>query len=425
MANIILGLGLLYFFAHLLAISFDRTRVPDVLVLTVVGILVGPALGWVAPEAFGEAGHVLTTLALAVILFEGGTTLDLPEIGRSARHTLQVTLSTVAATILLVGVGAHLALDLSWMNSFLVGTIVSGTSPAVVIPMVRSLKVRENASTLMTLESALADVVSIVLTFALIEAATQGQIHIGETVGRTLSALVFATVIGIAGGLGWLLVWDRVRRLPSTIFTTLAGAFILYGLAELLGFSGPIAVLAFGVTLANHQHVGLPSFFSRRPLTGVRPTESEFYGEIVFLLKTFFFVYLGISMRFDSPGLLLIALALTVLVYLARFLLTARLAPEGATRREAVIISLMIPKGLAAAVLAGLPAEAGIPEGQLMQDLVYGLVLASILVTASLVAIRDTPLVASLFDRVMSRYSPSAPNTTATGTPVVGIPPVR
>ena len=410
MAQTILGVGLLYFVAHLLAITFDRTRVPDVLVLMVIGIVVGPILSWVTPESFGTAGHVLTTIALAVILFESGTTLDLREIARSARSTVQVTLATVLVTIVLVMVGAHLAFDLPWVSALLVGTIVSGTSPAVVIPMLKSLKVRERAGTLLVLESALADVASIVLTFAVVQAARQGEVRVGLMIGQTFSALIFAAAIGVAGGVGWLLVWERVRQLPSTIFTTLAGAFILYGAAELLGFAGAIAVLAYGVTLTNHQHVKLARFLKERPLTGVTPTESDFYGEIVFLLKTFFFVYLGISMRLDEPAVVGIAAALTLVVYLGRIIVTAHLAPKVATRREATIIAIMVPKGLAAAVLAALPLEAGLADGETIQSLVYGIVFMSIVLTALLVALREVTPFAGFFNRVMSRYDVAAPD---------------
>lgn len=404
MAETILAMGAVYFLAHLLAITFDRTGVPDVLVLMFIGILAGPVLHWITPESFGSAGHVLTTIALAVILFESGTTLDLREIRHSARSTMQVTLSTVAMTIALVAVGAHFALGLPWMSAFLIGTIVSGTSPAVVIPMVKSLKVRERVSTLLILESALADVASIVLTFALVQAAQQGEVRVGMMIGQTVSSLVFAAAIGIAGGFGWLLVWERVRQLPSTIFTTLAGAFILYGAAELLGFSGAIAVMAFGVTLTNHQHFGLARFLSGRSLTGVTPTESDFYLEIVFLLKTFFFVYLGISMRADDSTVLGVAVALTMVIYLGRFVLAARLAPAAATRREATIIAIMVPKGLAAAVLAGLPLEAGLANGELIQSVVYGIVLASIVLTALLVAVRDVFPFRPLFSAMMRKF---------------------
>ncbi|MFZ9898951.1 MAG: cation:proton antiporter [Gemmatimonadaceae bacterium] len=403
MAYTLLGIGLLYFFAHLLAITFDRTRLPDVLVLMMIGILVGPILGWTGPEAFGTSGRALATIALAVILFESGTTLDLSQIQRSARSTLQLAIVTAGMTIGVIALGAHYFLGLSWIAALLVGTIASGTSSAVVIPMVRSLRMREGPGTLLILESALTDVTSIVLTFAMLQAATQGEVHVGRLIGQTISSLSFAAVIGIAGGVGWLLIWDRIRQLPTTVFTTLAGAFILYGTAELLGFAGAIAVLAFGITLTNYPYLQLARRREARPLTGVTPAESDFYREIVFLLKTFFFVYLGLSMRLDNLAILGIALVLMLAVYAGRLLITALLAPQGSTRDDAVILGVMIPKGLAAAVLAALPLETGMPEGSTIQALVYGIVLMSIILTALLVALRSAFPIKQILQRPMGQ----------------------
>ena len=199
MAATILLLGLLYFVAHFLSNTFDRSKVPDVLVLMVIGIVVGPLTGITSPEAIGQVGRVLTTIALAVILFESGTTLNLGDIGRSARSTLQVTLVTAGLTIAVIGLISGFVLELPWMSAFLLGAIASGTSAAVVIPMVRVLKVKERAGTVMILESAITDVTSIVFAFALMNAAMKGEMNVGLMLGQTLSSLVFAAVIGIAG----------------------------------------------------------------------------------------------------------------------------------------------------------------------------------------------------------------------------------
>lgn len=424
MAGTILLLGLLYFFAHFLSNTFDRSKVPDVLVLMGLGIIVGPLLGWTSPDAFGNVGRVLTTVALAVILFESGTTLNIGDIVRSARSTLQVTLVTAFGTIAIVGVVAGTVLELPWLSAFLLGAIVSGTSAAVVIPMVKVLKVRERASTVMILESAITDVTSIVITVALLQAAVQGEMQVGRMIGQTLASLVFAAVIGVAGGIGWLLVWQKVREFPTTIFTTLASAFVLYGFTEMLGFAGAIAVLAYGITLSNHEQFRLTQYFKQRPFSGVTPVESDFYKEIVFLLKTFFFVYLGISMRITDVSLFAAAVALMLLVYIARLLVTPFIVPRTINRSDASVIAVMIPKGLAAAVLAGLPVEAGIAGGDIIQATVHAIVLVSITLTAVLVTIKDLPPLAQVYGRVLDDFPETMPDdgprlTPGPGTPVV------
>lgn len=425
MASTILLLGLLFFFAHFLSNTFDRSKIPDVLVLMILGIIVGPVMGWTTPESFGEVGRVLTTIALAVILFESGTTLNIGDIARSARSTLQVTIVTALATIGIIGVIAGFVLELPWMSAFMLGSIASGTSAAVVIPMVRVLKVRERAGTVMILESAITDVTSIVFTFALLQAAMQGEVHVGKMLGQTLASLVFAAVIGIAGGIGWLLIWERVRQFPTTIFTTLASAFVLYGFAELLGFAGAIAVLAYGITLSNYEQFGLTKLFKGRPFSGVTPVESDFYKEIVFLLKTFFFVYLGISMRFSDMKLFALAIALMLIVYGVRLFTTPFILPRSISRRDVSVIAVMVPKGLAAAVLAGLPLEQGVAGGEIIQAATYAIVLVSITLTAIFVTIKDFPPMKQVFERVLSNFPEMSPEDAARMTPSAGIQPVK
>ncbi len=421
MASTILVLGLLYFLAHFLSNTFDRSRVPDVLVLMILGIIAGPLLKWTTPESFGQVGSVLTTVALAVILFESGTTLNLSDIARSARSTLQVTVATSLLTILIVGVVAGTLLEMPWLSAFLLGTIASGTSAAVVIPMVKVLRTRERAGTVMILESAVTDVTSIVFTFALLNAGLQGEMDIGRMLGQTLSSLVFAAVIGVGGGIGWLLIWEKVREFPTTIFTTLASAFVLYGLAELLGFAGAIAVLAYGITLSNHEYFGLSRFFKGRGFSGVTPVESDFYKEIVFLLKTFFFVYLGISMRFSDAQLFALAVALMLILTGIRLFMLPALLPKTISLKEAAVVAVIIPKGLASAVLAGLPLERGLPGADLIQSGVYAIVLVSITLTAFFVSMRDGRLFGPIFTRALAAFPETAPEEQGRGTPRAGI----
>lgn len=382
MAMTLLLLGVLYFGAHAVAHAFTRTRVPDVLLLMVVGIVAGPITHLVPPTAFGTIGPVLATITLAAILFESGTALDLMSVARSARSTLAIALATAAVTIAIVAIAGASLGGLTWGTAFLLGAIVSGTSSAVVIPMVSALRMKEQTGTILILESALTDVLCIVLTFALLDAQTQDTVQVGPVIGRTLASLTFAAVIGVAGGTAWLRIWNWVRQFPATMFATLAWALVLYGFAEVLGFSGAIAVLSLGLSLRNHESLKLNWFFRGSTFSGIDLTEQRFYAEVVFLLKTFFFVYLGISMRFDSiEGFVVAAVALAG-VYAARVVIVRGLVSKDAPRNDAAVAAVMVPKGLAAAVLAGLPIQAGVAGGETVQAVTYAIVLISITLTA-------------------------------------------
>ena len=72
MGEAIIFIGLLIFAAHLFAMIFSTKKIPDVLLLLLIGIIIGPVLGLVYPDFLGKAGTIFTSIVLIVILFDGG-----------------------------------------------------------------------------------------------------------------------------------------------------------------------------------------------------------------------------------------------------------------------------------------------------------------------------------------------------------------
>ena len=405
MSTTILVIGLMVFFAHFLSLQFSRTNIPDVLVLMLIGILIGPVLGIVSPEDFGKVGSLLATIALVVILFESGTSLDLDVLGHSIGTTGFLTIACFVLTTVVVAAVGMAMLDLDLMPALLLGLTLGGTSSAVVIPMVSALKLSEKPATVLVLESALTDVLCIVGVFAMLQIMTQGDVAAGKVVGGVMAALVFAAVFGVVGGIGWLLVLGKVRDFPNTISSTLAYVFIVYGATEALGFSGAIAALALGITLTNFQKFGLHRIPNLdKNIEPLNEVDLIFYREAVFLLKTYFFVYLGISIHFGAIGPATVAIVMVLLVYVLRLLLTRVVFRDPSyTLRDTAVTSMMAPKGLAAAVLAALPLQYGIAGGETIRDTTYMVVLFSISLTAVLVMAYPAPAVRNLYSRLLGK----------------------
>lgn len=343
----------------------------------------------------------MTVVALAIILFESGTKLKLSSLGRSLPSTLLITFVTVFVTIGLLALGSWPFLEKNWSLALITGTILCGTSSAVVIPMVESLKMGEKAKTILVLESALTDVVCIVLTFALVEGLSTGDVSLFGVSTQVMKSLAFAAVVGVVGGVFWLMVWEKVREIPSSVFTTIAFAFVLYGIAELLGLSGAIATLSFGISLAN-----LPLVFKTASWVSITERESDFYQEIVFLLKTFFFIFLGISIQISDLTIVVVALLLIALLYFIRLWISRySLSNQDVSQRDAIVASVMIPKGLAPAVLVGLIMQKGISNAETIQAFVYSVVVLSIVVTAVLVPLTQKGVVSRFYKLVLHRFS--------------------
>jgi cell volume regulation protein A len=136
----IVFVGLLVFLAHLFVALFEKTRVPDVLYLVVIGLVVGPILHIVAPEDFGKVGHVFTVIALVVILFEGGMELSLETLWNSFRTTVITTgvvytFGTIACTWLVT-----LLTDLPFALALFAGAVIAAPAPAIVIPIARGFR---------------------------------------------------------------------------------------------------------------------------------------------------------------------------------------------------------------------------------------------------------------------------------------------
>src|SRR3989338_6666422 len=162
MSITILAIGLMVFIAHFLSLQFRKTNIPDVLVLMLMGILLGPVLGVITPQDFGKIGPVIATIALVVILFESGTSLNLGVLGKSLATTGVLSLWCFLLTSIVVALFGFYILDLSLLPAAMLGVTLGGTSSAVVIPMVEALRLSEKPATVLVLESALTDVLCIV-----------------------------------------------------------------------------------------------------------------------------------------------------------------------------------------------------------------------------------------------------------------------
>jgi cell volume regulation protein A len=405
-AGIVVFVGILVFVAHLFEKFFEETKVPDVLLLILLGVVIGPLLGIVGIDDFGIIGPVFVTLSLVVILFQGGTKLRLSALSRSAGGTASLTFVSFILSSFLSAAIAYFVTDLGALRSAMLGAIVGGTSSAIVIPLVRELELSEISSTILQIESAFSDVLAIIVGLALLDAYTLGEFSLVFIAERIFSSFLIAGLLGMTAGLVWSILLDKVRHIEDSIFTTPAFVFVVFGLVELLGYSGAIAALSFGITLGNIQALKIPIISRYTPLKplSLSKRESAFFSELVFLIKTFFFVYMGIAIQFESLGSVLIGLGLSFTMILVR-----PLAVRIATSREipvfdASLMSSIAPKGLAAAVLASIPAQMGVPGGDLIQNVTYSVILFSIVLTSIMVFLVEKTPVYKIYQGIFAGY---------------------
>ncbi|MBI4054500.1 MAG: cation:proton antiporter [Elusimicrobia bacterium] len=382
---VIIFIGGLVFLAHLLSALFEKTQVPDVLPLVFLGLLVGPILHLITPEDLGKVGGVFAVITLIILLFQSGLDLDPAALIWSMASGTMLTITSFAASAVVMTLIAPVILGLTFAEGLMLGAILGGTSSAIVIPMVGRLGFQPRSRTALLLESTLSDVLCIVVTLAILQAlsAENQSVNPGKMLGRILAAFLLASAIGAAAAVFWSTILEKVRNLENSLFTTPAFVFIVYGLSELLGYSGAISSLAFGIVLGNASRLNLPLLPALK-VVKLNETERAVFAEIVFLLKTFFFLYIGLSIKLNNALLVFVGLAVTLLLLVLRAPVVYLSMGRSTPRLDASLAAVMIPKGLAAAVLASLPLRAGFASGTVIQDVTYAVILFSIIATATM-----------------------------------------
>lgn len=386
-------LGLLIFCAHLFNAWFSKRRIPDVLLLMLIGILVGPVSGWVKPEQLNDVGPVFASLTLLFILFDSGIDMRLDVVRRYWTGVVQVTFLSFVLSMATVTVIAFYLTDLELKACMLLGGMVAGTAAAIVIPLVRQMKVSDKTRVTLVLESAISGVLCIVISLAFIEGYKLGNVSIGSMLGRVFASILMSLIIGLVAGIVWSSFMERVRKLQNSMFLTPAFVFIIYGISEALGYSGAISALAFGLVLGNPEYFEM-SFLKKlklRDMTPLADTEKSFFKEFVFILKTYFFVYIGICIPFTNTTALAYGAIIAAALFVVRFILVL-IVGKNNTPVDRLTVSIMIPKGLVSAVLASVPEQVNnaagytvIPGAVTIKYVTYSIIFCSIIICSILV----------------------------------------
>ena len=382
----IFGIATLVIFVGFLGtLLFEKSRIPDTLILIALGVLIGPVTGLLSAAELQGITPIFGALALTLILFDGGLGLRVHEVVREFGSVVLLIGVTFVATTFLIAFaylafapGAPLALGLA------LGALLSAVSAPIVIPLLAIMNVRPKTKAFLNLESALTDAAAIIVFFALLGAIGPSAGPPRDVLVGILATLLFSTVVAILLGIAWLEFLRVLRGRAYSYMITLAVVLGLYYAAESLGGTGPVAALVFGIVLSNGKEIS--RFLPIKTDVVLDDRIRHFHAEVTFFLKTFFFVSVGILFTVTSLGLPLILLSLLVLgiILLARAAavrLLVALKPE--EREDQDVILVMMPRGLTSVVLATILATTVLVDSSLLVDVAFTVVvLTNVVLTA-------------------------------------------
>lgn len=392
-------ISIIIFIGFFAEIIFKKFNIPDVIILIGVGILIGTVLKWTNVESFGEGSKLFTTFALVFILFQGALSIDFKTLFKSLSSTVKLTTINFLFTIIIIVI-ISMIMGYDLKTALLFAMILGGTSSAVVIPLVNNVNIKNKYGLVLTLESALSDVLCIIGTVTILEIIETGKIEASGIFRSVLSSFSLALIVGILAGFIWIILLNKSENLSKSYMLTIAFVIGLYAFVEssFVQASGAIAALAFGLMLGNSKTIlnlnqnkksndkkEEDEIIIKNVLS---PSAKNFYSEISFFVKTFFFVYLGIMMDFSNPKIFLYGAILTIGIFLVRpFAVKLVFRKENIEDNERTLLEILIPKGLAAAVLGGIAMQSGAfgTQGTQAISLILSVVLLSILLTSILV----------------------------------------
>jgi potassium/hydrogen antiporter len=353
-----------------------RLGVPVLVLFLLLGMLAGSeGIGGIEFEDY-PLSHGIGTLALAMILFDGGLSTSLSAIRMAWKPSVLLATWGVLVTAVITGLAAAWILKVSVLEGLLLGSIVGSTDAAAVFAVLRSggMSLPKRIAAVLEVESASNDPMAIFLTIGCIEVLL-GNVAIGPgLLGLFASQMLIGGVCGVLGGYaaGWVV--NRIELVASGMYPVLISSFCLltFGLAADLGGSGFLAVYLAGVVIGNR-----PLVFQR----GIR----LFHDAVAWLSQIVMFVVLGLlcfpSRLVDVAGrALLISVVLVLVARPIAVLLSA--FPFRFTWRELTFLSWVGLKGAVPITLATFPLMLATPEKPLQAPLLFDVVFFIVVVSA-------------------------------------------
>ncbi|MBD1841704.1 cation:proton antiporter [Coleofasciculus sp. FACHB-501] len=344
-------------------------QVPSIVFLLLFGILLGPdGLRLLHPHSLGTGLEVITALAVAVILFEGGLNLELRELGKvSGSLRNLVTLGTLI-TLLGGGMAAHWLGEFPWPIAFLYASLVVVTGPTVISPLLKQVQVDRQVAALLEGEGVLIDPVGAILAVVVLDTILNADTDPIEAFIGLVLRLGIGGGIGVVGG--WLMGWiiKRAKFLSEDLnnLVVLAGLWGLFGLAQTIrSESGLMATVMAGIVL------GASSIPEERMLR-------RFKGQLTILGVSVLFILLAADLSIASVfalgwGSLFTVLALMFIVRPINIGLCT--FNSDLNWRQKLFLCWIAPRGIVSASVASLFAifltQRGINGGDSIKALVF------------------------------------------------------
>ncbi|MGK7379011.1 potassium/proton antiporter [Planococcus shenhongbingii] len=355
----------------------SRVGVPSLVLFMIIGMALGSDISGLIDFTNAKIAQLVGIVALIFILFEGGLQANWKHIRPVIGGSIALATVGVMITTVIVAVTANYILDITWLEAFLLGSIVGSTDAAAVFSVLAGQNIKSKISSTLEAESGTNDPMAMFLTIAFIHLIQSPEVSVGSMVGTFVLEMGLGAIIGLA--LGFLASWtlNRIKLNTSGLYAVLSAGFaiFIYSSAAMLHGSGLLAVYLAALVIGTRQLTQSYSIVS-------------FHGAMAWLMQIIMFVLLGLLV-FPSQlaewdliwrGLVLAFVLLLIARPVAVFVSTLFF---DYTLKEKIFLSWAGLRGAVPIVLATFPMLAGIENSYLFFNIVFFIVITSALLQGS------------------------------------------
>jgi cell volume regulation protein A len=365
----------------------QKTKIPDVAIFLVAGMMIGPqALGLIDIKADSALYQILLLFGASYILFDGGASLRFHVMKQVWITIVVIATVGVVITAIITSIAAHFVLGVPWIVAALLGAALASTDPATLVPIFRQVHIRDRVAQTVMCESAFNDATGAIVTFGVLTVA----MGTGEfSLTSSLLDLFSQAALGIAAGavLGYLaallIAHERwaffMEYAPVVTIMAVIGAYFA---ADGMRASGFMAVFVFGIMLGNKDSFGFK-------MGAAESQRLDQYVETTsFIMRLFIFILLGSQVDFGLMNQYLLG----GIAVVAIFMLVARpvtvfacTLPDRRARwslNEILFMCWTRETGVIPAALAGILLGMKAPGAQTIASVTFIAILMTILIQA-------------------------------------------
>jgi cell volume regulation protein A len=385
--HVLVVFGAVLAFGMLSALLAKKLKVPDVAVLLIIGICVGPEMaGFVDIKADSALNQVILIFGSCYILFDGGASLRLKVLKEVWITIVVISTLGVVITAAITGIAAHYFLGVPLIVALLLAASLASTDPATLVPIFKQVPIKDRVAQTVMSESAFNDAMGAIVTFTVLAVAMgSGTFSLGHSALDLLKQAGLGIVVGGALGYGAAFVIGHakydflVEYAPLVTLMAVIGAYME---ADNLSASGFMAVFVFGIIIGNKDAFG----FEMAPDEQHRL--EEFITTTALIMRMFIFILLGAQVDFALMNKYLVggAAVVAVLMFIARPVTVFVCA--GPDRRaqwsikELLFMCWTRETGVIPAALAGLLLGMKAPGAEMIASVTFIAVLMTILIQA-------------------------------------------